>query len=383
MMELDMNSRRFTAPIEVDGLAKSITEQQRDSGEIPWYEGGKTDPWDHVESAIGLTIGGYFAQSRKAFEWLADNQLEDGSWYSAYKGGIPEDTTREANMSSYIAVGMFHYYLVTRDMQFLKSMWPCVRGGIDYALSLQAPSGEIYWARDPHSHIDPMALLTGSSSVYMSLKCALITTALLGEERPDWHTAFERLGDAIRYRPHLFNKSKARFSMDWFYPILAGAITDTEASRRIDKLWNKFVVEGMGVRCVSDRPWITMAETSELVIALAATGKSELAKTVFSWIQNKRFDDGTFWCGVTFPDMVIWPEEQYTWTNAAALMAADALYDLTPASQLFNHALWEKSHVRSPQTIHQYEPFFRRQPAILNRKASSVSNTKDMRVRHP
>ncbi|MDP4917320.1 MAG: prenyltransferase, partial [Haliea sp.] len=26
---------------------------QRPSGEIPWFEGGYTDPWDHVEAAMG------------------------------------------------------------------------------------------------------------------------------------------------------------------------------------------------------------------------------------------------------------------------------------------------------------------------------------------
>jgi hypothetical protein len=35
--------------------------------------------------------------------------------------------------------------------------------------------------------------------------------------------------------------------------------------------------------------------------------------------------------------MAIWPEDKLTWTNAAVLLAADALYDLTPASRLFSH----------------------------------------------
>ena len=63
---------------------------------------------------------------------------------------------------------------------------------------------------------------------------------------------------------------KSRFSMDWYYPVLCGAVTGGEARRRIDKFWDKFVVPDWGVRCVSDRPWVTMAETSELVLTLAA-----------------------------------------------------------------------------------------------------------------
>jgi hypothetical protein len=38
--------------------------------------------------------------------------------------------------------------------------------------------------------------------------------------------------------------------------------------------------------------------------------------------------------------MVIWPEDRLTWTNAVVLMAADALYEMTPAGRLFSHQVW-------------------------------------------
>jgi hypothetical protein len=44
--------------------------------------------------------------------------------------------------------------------------------------------------------------------------------------------------------------------------------------------------------------------------------------------------------GVTFPDGVIWPEEKTGWTAAAAILAWDALNDITPAAKLFNHKFW-------------------------------------------
>jgi hypothetical protein len=78
----------------------------------------------------------------------------------------------------------------------------------------------------------------------------------------------------------------------------------------------------MGIRCVSDRPWVTIAETSELVLALAGMGNSKLAEIVFNWISECTFDDGSYWCGFTFPDMVIWPEDKITWTNGVVMMAA-------------------------------------------------------------
>jgi MMP endo-(1,4)-3-O-methyl-alpha-D-mannosidase len=324
----------------VDAAAALIAETQRSSGEIPWCDNQKTDPWDHVEAAMGLSIAGYLGQARRAFDWLAGTQLADGSWYSAYRNGLAEDRTRDANQSSYVAVGVFHHYLITGDAGFLEDMWPTVRQAIDFALRLQARDGEIYWAVSPQGRVDKMALLTGSSSIYMSLKCALVVADLLGHPMPAWRAAIERLEAAIHYKPHLFNMTKSRFSMDWFYPVLAGVLTGSEAQRRIDELWKKFVIEDQGVRCVFDEPWVTIAETSELALALAAMGNPELARIVFGWIGDRRFDDGTYWCGFTYPNLVIWPEDKITWTNAVALMAADAIDHITPAAELFSHRFW-------------------------------------------
>ncbi len=328
-------------PLDIDIIATTIAKTQREDGEIPWSEKDKTDPWDLIEAVMGLNIGGYFKESQKAFDWMIRNQLDEGCWYASYREGIPEDKTRDTNMASYIAVGVLHYYLITNDFSFLKKMWPTVEPAINFALSLQAPDGEIHWAISPEGRRDPVALLTGSSSIFMSTKCAIAIAALLGHEKPDWKESLFKLGNAIRNRPHIFNVTKSRFSMDWFYPVLSGALTGEDAQKRIDKHWKKFIVEDLGVRCVSDEPWITIAETSELVLALSAMGNQRLAHIVFNWIQDRCFDDGSYWCGFTFPNMVVWPEEKITWTNGVFLMAVDALYNLTPASNIFNHKFWE------------------------------------------
>ena len=339
-MELEISTNTDKLPNDLDAAASLIAKTQYETGEIPWSRGDKTDPWDLVESAMGLSIGGYIEEARRAFEWMVKNQHSDGGWYASYRQGIPEDTTRETNMSSYIAVGVFHHYLITGEQTFLEEMWPSVSAAIDFALALQTSNGDIYWAYNPQGEVDPMALMTGSSSIYLSVKCALAIAEELDYRRPDWIDALKKLGNAIRHKPHLFDETKSRYSMDWFYPILCGVITGADAQSRIDRFWNKFVVMRMGVRCVSDEPWITIAETSEFSLALSAMGNRKLSRTVFNWIQDKRFEDGSYWCGVTFPDRVIWPEEKITWTNAVVLMAADALYDLTPASRLFNHGFW-------------------------------------------
>ncbi len=339
-MELNLSRKRQYYPIDPEAVAGLIADVQRKDGEIPWCEGEKTDNWDHIEAAMGLTIGGYRAEARRAFEWSASMQLDDGSWFASYKNGIPDERRRDANMSTYVAVGLFHYYMITQDVSFLKKMWGMVEGAIEFALDLQNGSGEVFWAILPDGEVDRMALLTGSSSIYMSLKCALAIADILGYKRPVWKESLHKLGNAVRYKPHRFNMTKSRYSMDWFYPILSGALTGIAAQKRINRYWKKFVIEGQGVRCVSDEPWITIAETSEFCIALSAMGNTTVAGFVFNWIFDKRYEDGAYWCGYTFPDMVIWPEEKMSWTNAVVLMAADVLYQYTPAHRLFDHGFW-------------------------------------------
>ena len=339
-MELKLSISEELNPISIEKIASFIVSIQKENGEIPWSAEGKTDPWDHVESAMGLSIGGFYDEARHAYEWLANAQLPDGSWWSETLDGKIVNSIKESNFSSYIAVGAFHHYLITRDIQFLKIMWDTVSQGIQYAINLQAPDGEIYWARNKTGAIDKMALLTGSSSIYMSIKCASAIADILGKKRLRWRKAMDKLGLAIKNRPDLFNMIKSRYSMDWYYPVLCGAITGAEAKKRIAHLWEKFVVPEWGVRCVSDRPWVTMAETAEFILTLVAIEDIPRAKTIFSWLNDKRFSDGSFWMGVTFPDGVIWPEEKTGWTAAAAMLAWDALNEVTPAGKLFNHKFW-------------------------------------------
>jgi hypothetical protein len=123
--------------------------------------------------------------------------------------------------------------------------------------------------------------------------------------------------------------------MDWYYPILSSALRGPAARARITQRWDHFVVPGLGIRCVSDRPWVTGAETCELVITLDALGYRAAAREQFAAMQHLREDDGSYWTGLVFADGKRWPEERTTWTGAAVILAADALSATTPAATLF------------------------------------------------
>lgn len=327
---------------DIAPLAGSIAAVQKPDGEIPWSPEGKTDPWDHVESAMALSVAGRFEEAEAAFDWSARIQNPDGSFYASYKDGKKDEARKDPNMGSYVAVGVLHHYLVTGDLSFVERMWPCVHGAVDFAVFLQAPDGEIYWSMDDEGVVEKRALLTGSCSMFLSIRCGLYLSSRLGLVRPHWEFAQRKLGQALRGRMNLFDESKSRYSMDWYYPMLSGALTGEAAERRFDEHWDKFVVDNWGVRCVSDRPWVTMAESSECILALTAAGRYEEAEKIFSWIRGSRDEDGSYWTGLTFPDSVVWPTERTAWTTGAVILAADALYGLTEGRRVFSHAFWEQ-----------------------------------------
>jgi hypothetical protein len=343
--------------VDINAIAGFIAGIQKKSGEIPCSEGGDTKPWNHVESAMGLSAAGHLRDAERAYDWMKSSQLPDGSWYATYRDEYPEDKTRDSNVSSYVAVGAFHHYLITGDEKFLKHMWKTVEAGIEYAVAMQASSGVVYWAKNDAGIVDPMALLTASSSVYFSLKCALSIAMKLDQEKIHWQNALKKLGIAIKNRPHLFNETKSRFAMDWYYPVLCGAVTRKAARLRLNKSWDKFVVPGWGVRCVADRPWTTIAETSELVLTLASINEHERAELLFNWITDKKYDDGSYWMGVTFPNSIVWPADKTTWTAAAVIIAFDALSSLTPACNLFSHRFWSETGLWLPHVLKSSFPY--------------------------
>ncbi|MEM1403844.1 MAG: prenyltransferase/squalene oxidase repeat-containing protein [Pseudomonadota bacterium] len=326
--------RDFLAP-----TVDAIEACQLSSGEIPWSEGNYADPWDHVEAAMGLSIGGRWDAAEKAYNWLARMQLEDGSWFAAYRDGEPDNRERrESNFVAYIATGVWHHYLVSEDRAFVLKLWPTVEKAINWVLALQSEHGDIDWAVDEQGNAKSDALITGCSSIYKSLECAHNIAVTVGEPRPAWLEARRALGDALRNKPERFDRtweSKARYSMDWFYPVLTGVFSGVAAKERIAARWSEFVVDERGCRCVVEEPWVTVAESCELVMALLASGDHARAVELYSWLHQWRSDSGDYWTGYQFVEELLWPDERPTWTAGAVLLAADALTHHTPASRLF------------------------------------------------
>ncbi|MGY1684552.1 prenyltransferase [Geodermatophilus sp. SYSU D00804] len=312
----------------------AIAAEQGRDGSLPWFRGGQLDPWDSVEAAMALDVGGEHARAAAAYRWLAARQRPDGSWAAEYRDGAETQPAVESNHAGYLAVGAWHTWLASGDERLVRELWPAVRRGLDLVVDMQLASGAIGWALRPDGTPDDVALLTGNASLFQALRCGIALAELAGQSQPDWELAVTGLGTALRTEPAAF-ADRSRWSMDWYYPVLAGAVTGGPARARLAADWDRFVVPGLGARCVADRPWVTGAETCELALALVVAGQPEAALEQVAAMQHLRHDDGSYWTGFVYPDDARWPVERTTWTAAAVVLAADALAGATPACGLF------------------------------------------------
>lgn len=338
---MDVEATRLCAR-EQQITAEWIASHQQPSGEILWALGGKSDPWDHVHAAMGLSVLGRFDEARAAYRYLASIQEPNGAFAAERVGGVVTRISHETNHAAYIATGVWHHFCATGDVDFLTELWPSVERAIDWVVSLQLPHGAIAWA-EKKGKVWRSPLVTGSSSIHGSLVCAQRIAARLGHDRPTWRSAWRKLARVLRHDMGVFHDTDlpeppGRYSMDWYYPVLAGALRGAAGRERLldPELVSSFMHEGVGCRCVKDAPWYTVAETCELVLALDALGQRERARRVFGWTRAQRTDNGAYWTGATHPEGIVFPEgEQTTWTASAVIIAQDVLFADSRTSSFF------------------------------------------------
>lgn len=315
---------------QIADTAASIAAMQEPCGAVPWTVGEHVDIWNHVEAAMAMLVGGQVTAAERAYDWIPSLQRADGSFPMKIEQNRVTDDRGEVNMSAYFAVGLWHHWLVRRDIRFIEEHWGVVRAALDWVVSLQQPFGGIQW-----TPVDEFCLLTGNASVYHSLRAGVALADLMDDPQPEWELAGGRLGHAIRRHRDLF-ADKSEFSMDWYYPVLGGAVRGQDAHDLLATRWDDFVVPGLGIHCVDTNPWVTGAETCELAMALDLVGDQRRALRLFSDMQHLREHDGRYWTGWVYADParpapadepvdVHWPVEHTTYTAAAVILAADAL----------------------------------------------------------
>ena len=323
-------------------IAKSIKKIQLKSGAIPSNKDNSHDPWDHIESIMGLNFLQDKESADLAFDWLKNNQNADGSWYSKYLDEKPIELNKPTHYSPYISVAALHHYKIFSDKKKLSELWKTISLALDFSINLQNPNGTIPWSVDKNNKIEEDFLITGSSSILKSIECAIKISRILEEgDNNSWIRAYKSLAMAIKNPKGLFDVTmdRSRFSMDWYYPIISGALSSEEKDFYIKKILKDFYVDGLGIKCVREEPWVTVAETSEFIITLVISNRLEEARKIFSEAMNITDENDVPYMGWQYEQNIFWPEEKPSWTSAALILAADSIYNFSSGSDILtvNH----------------------------------------------
>ncbi|NDE95189.1 MAG: hypothetical protein EB063_02755, partial [Proteobacteria bacterium] len=294
-----------------------IISNQSSSGAIFWDEKGKCDPWDHCECLIALAIYEEWEHFWRGVNWFFTNLNEDGLIYAEFQNEKPSKLHYESHHAPYIIMPLIQASLIDKEQDYKKILTNeqllKLENIFEVLDDFKDEDGYFYWAKDSNGYSDN-SLITASMSIFLSLVAKDKSFPKFNTEM--WQEKFNRDG-----------VDRSRFSMDFYYPFLAGIKNN---KKEFLDLLDNYYEKGLGVKCVAEEPWVTIAESSECVISALIHDNENIAKQIFNDIQQFQNKDGIFPTGYQYDMEIFWPEENSTWTNAAVIIAAHALsfYDL-------------------------------------------------------
>tara|TARA_B100000029_G_scaffold473850_1_gene515631 strand:- start:15852 stop:16862 length:1011 start_codon:yes stop_codon:yes gene_type:complete len=323
----------------IRSLARYIIKTQNKDGSIPSSDDNSHDNWDHLESAIALGVAGYRTEFEKAIEWCINNQNNDGSWYESYVSDQPIKFNKQSNHAAYFSTAIAFHYLLYKDLDYVHSTWPTIKQSQAFVQSLCGESGAIIWNIDEDGNKAKDFLLTGNSSIVKSVECAIFIGNLLDDDIAvsNFIEIKNSIALALKNPRNNFDlqKNRSRFSMDSYYPILSNILSDQEEDLYIRKTFKEFYIKDLGIKCVKEEPWITVAETCEFVICLVKTGRTKEAKKLLAEAMQHVDQDNIPFMGWQYKENIFWPDEKPSWTSAAMILALDATYKFSSASKVF------------------------------------------------
>ena len=123
--------------------------------------------------------------------------------------------------------------------------------------------------------------------------------------------------------------------MDLYYPIISGCLNNNENFFYVNQVFEKFYVKDIGVKCVVEEPWITVAETCEFIISLIIVGRRKDAERLLIDVLNISDQSGIPYMGWQYEENIFWPNERPSWTSSALIIAADSVFNFSKAADLF------------------------------------------------
>jgi len=317
-----------------------IIQNQLSDGSIPWDGKGKCDAWDHSECLISLAIYEEWDAFEKGIDWFFSNLNSQGLIYSEFNNQKPTQLNYQSHHAPYIALPLLQRYLIDKNPANLNKCLPQLTIIFSSLLDFMDEDGMYYWSKDDNGYSDN-SLITASMSIAISVRAysSILEILDLAKEESQHEEDFK--SKSLENLEALSNSSfwanpeipwskfdrdgvdRSRFSMDFFYQSLARVNLDKDFFKSNLK---NFYKQGLGIKCVKEEPWVTIAETSECIIATYLNYDESLAIKMFEDILKFQNQDGIFPTGYQYKLDILWPNEQSTWTNAALIIAANVIY---------------------------------------------------------
>ena len=301
-----------------------ILENQNKEGAILWDKKGKWDIWDHCECLIALAIYEEWEAFDKGIRYCMKLINEEGLVKSEFINNKVTKNFYEAHHAPYIFLPLLQKYYIDADKEYLESFKKEIQKINQGLQNFKGEDGFYFWALDKNGYADN-SLITSTCSIELSRRAFNGICSIIGDENLIDPAVVISKTQLVSKRFNRDGIDRSRFSMDSYYPLLCGCGNEMQAK----EVLKKFYVEGLGVKCVIEEPWVTLAESSEFIIALFKVGMKSEALKIFSEIMQFKNNDGYFPTGYQYELDIFWPEENSTWTNAAIIMAADCLYDIS------------------------------------------------------
>ena len=261
----------------------------RPTAAIPWAVGEHIDPWNHVEAAMALLVGGEVEAAEAAYDWCLATQHADGSWPMKIIGdrgrgrqrrdqhvGLPRGR-RLAPLAASAGTEAF-VRRCGRRCAAASTSWPACSCRRRHRL---VAAGRRQGQRP--TRCSPAARAS-------TTRCGPASRS------PSWSRSRSRTGSwrpagcGTRWRrTATCSSTRPTFSMDWYYPVLGGPLRGARgapAARRAAGTTSSS--PGSACRCVDTNPWVTGAETCELVLALDASATASGRSEIFADMQHLR-----------------------------------------------------------------------------------------------
>lgn len=120
--------------------------------------GGYAYCWGRDAAYITLALdkSGYTAMATDFYAWTARTQHKDGSWLHRHymDGSLAPSWGLQIDESGSILWGIQQHYLITKDISFLKEIWPTISSGAEFLISfldenfLPKPSIDLWEERE-------------------------------------------------------------------------------------------------------------------------------------------------------------------------------------------------------------------------------------------